>query len=93
MALDVIDKAGPGGNFLQSKHTFDNFRQEIWFSNLLDRNLYDNWVKNGSQDMPKRAREKVIDIIEKHESAQLPESVQTDVVRLVKEIDRRRSDG
>ena len=49
LALDLIDEAGPGGNFLQAKHTFEHFRREIWISDLLDRRRYDSWVSKGQQ--------------------------------------------
>jgi trimethylamine:corrinoid methyltransferase-like protein len=42
LALDVIGKIGPGGNFLGEKHTRQYMRQR-WQPTLMDRRPYDQW--------------------------------------------------
>ena len=34
LALDLIEKIGPGGNFLAERHTADNFKNEYFFPEL-----------------------------------------------------------
>ena len=41
LALDVINKVGPGGNFLLEEHTLHHFRKELWHPELMDRNNYE----------------------------------------------------
>ncbi len=43
LALDVIDKVGPGGHYLHEDHTFDHFK-EIWYSDLFDRSVFEVWL-------------------------------------------------
>ena len=86
MAMDVIKKAGPGGNFLTEDHTLDNFRQHLHFSELLNRADYDNWKREGGSDFGKKANEKVRHILKNHAAPELS----PEIVRSVKEVVKRR---
>jgi trimethylamine--corrinoid protein Co-methyltransferase len=74
LARDVIQKVGPGGNFLQEEHTFRHFRQELWMPTLMSRQPYDSWQKEGSKDMGMRVQEKVKEILESHQAPPLPDN-------------------
>ena len=63
LALDIIEKVGPGGNFLTEEHTFKNFKNEMFMPELIDRNVYANWKKNGSKSLEVRVNEKVKEIL------------------------------
>jgi trimethylamine--corrinoid protein Co-methyltransferase len=91
LALDVIHAAGPGGNFLQNPHTFEHFRQEIWVSELLDRQIYSQWSDKGAQDLRQRANEKVRSILKNHQITALPQDVASAIKDIVQATDRKRS--
>jgi len=74
LARDIIQKVGPGGNFLQEEHTFRHFRQELWMPNLLNRQPYGVWQEEGSKDMEMRVREKVKGILDNHKPEVLPDA-------------------
>jgi trimethylamine--corrinoid protein Co-methyltransferase len=74
LARDVIQKVGPGGNFLQEEHTFRHFRQELWMPTLMSRQPYDSWQQEGSKDMGVRVQEKVKEILESHKAPPLPDN-------------------
>jgi trimethylamine--corrinoid protein Co-methyltransferase len=79
LALDVIDRVGPGGHYLQEDHTLRHFRN-VRYSNLFERMIYDQWKEAGA----KRFEERLRDLTEEamaHQPAPLPEDV-------VKELDR-----
>jgi len=59
LAEEVIKRVGPGGNFLTSKHTLDNYRNEMFFPTIGDRRSRRSWEKNGKLDALYRARDKV----------------------------------
>jgi trimethylamine--corrinoid protein Co-methyltransferase len=71
LALDVIDRVGPGGNFIAEKHTMDHFRG-VWFPGLLDRQNYEAWAGDGKQTMGDRIRRKVSDLLTDHKPEPLP---------------------
>lgn len=56
LALDLIDKVGPGGNYLAEQHTMDHFRK-IKYSDLFERQVYANWKNAGSKRLEQRLQE------------------------------------
>ena len=75
LALDLIDEIGPDGQFLDSDHTFDHFR-ERWYPSLFDRGNYASWLAEGGQNLGERAAQKVAEILTTHTPDPLPEAVQ-----------------
>ena len=59
LALDLINHVGPAGNFLAEPHTLENFRKDIWYPALFNRDRFDNWHAQGSKDALQRATERV----------------------------------
>ncbi|MGI6686046.1 MAG: trimethylamine methyltransferase family protein [Bacillota bacterium] len=87
LALDVIEKVQPGGNFFAEEHTFNNFKKHMHFPDLLNRYPYDKWKESGATTFGDRANRKVRDILKNHCPLQLPK----DVIERVKEITSKRS--
>ena len=83
LAVDVIDKVGPGGIYLGEKHTVQHFR-ERWMSRLSDISSYETWEKQGSRTIDEVAREKVREILATHRVAPLPEDVEKEIGRILK---------
>jgi trimethylamine--corrinoid protein Co-methyltransferase len=72
LARDLVAQVGPGGNFLQEKHTVRHFRDELWVPELLTRDHYDVWKEAGAKDMEQRVQDRVHQILEEHEPPPLP---------------------
>jgi trimethylamine--corrinoid protein Co-methyltransferase len=81
LAIDVIQEAGPGGQFLTHEHTMAHFR-ELWKSDLIDRASYEAWSAKGSKTLRQRIREKVKDILEHHH----PEPLTSEKSNAISEI-------
>ncbi len=73
LAMEVIAKVGPGGNYLQEMHTCKNFRSELWQPGVFTRESYGNWVGGGSKDTAQRVREKIVHILDTHQAPALPD--------------------
>ncbi len=82
LALDLIDKIGPGGEFLTSDHTLEHFR-ENWYSDLIQRIPYEQWQDEGEKDLGTRAAEKARYILENHEPKPLEEKVQSELKKII----------
>lgn len=80
LALDVIDRVGPGGSYLGEDHTYRHFR-ENWFPKLMSRQDHDQWAAAGSLSLADRANQRVCQILREHE----PEPLAPEVVA---ELDR-----
>ena len=66
LALEVIDKVGPGGNFLAEPHTVAHMRSEFFFPKVSDRSSREKWLAEGGKDARERAREIAINILATH---------------------------
>ena len=63
LALDLIDKVGPGGGYIGTRHTLDHLKSDVWLPTLVDRNTADNWERLGEKDMRTEARGRVHEIL------------------------------
>jgi trimethylamine--corrinoid protein Co-methyltransferase len=88
LAVDVIDKVGPGGHFLAEKHTLNHFKESLFFSELTDRNSYDGWKKAGGKSMVKRAREKAEEILKEHWPTPLDKDVQKEISEIIERAEK-----
>jgi trimethylamine--corrinoid protein Co-methyltransferase len=82
LATEAIDQVGPGGNFLQSRHTFEHFKNETWFPKLMRRHYHDTWVGQGKPSTQDRVREKLANIIDTHQPVPLGDYERSELERL-----------
>ena len=82
LALDIIDSVGPGNHYLMLEHTMKHFR-EAWYSQLFDRNRYDNWLGNGAKDLRTRVRERTLALMA-HQPEPLDEEKAKELNRMSK---------
>ena len=71
--LEVMNKVGPGGNFLVEQHTADHFRDTFWFPRFLDRKRFEVWEKEGAKDLHMILNESARKILENHHPKTLSE--------------------
>ncbi len=63
LGLEVIEKVGPGGNYVLEDHTVHHMMNEFFYPNLGVRHNFDIWEEKGRPSMLSRARERVEEII------------------------------
>lgn len=83
LALDVINKVGPGGDFLTQKHTLKHFR-DLWEPTIFSRARMDNWLQAGGKDYGARLRERTVAIMDEHEPEPLPDAVRQEIDYILK---------
>jgi trimethylamine--corrinoid protein Co-methyltransferase len=79
LAVDLIDRVGPGGHYLTEPETLNNFRK-IKYSDLFDRMGYDKWKKDGAKTFEQRLQELTL-----KKMMHRPQPLSTEIV---KELDR-----
>jgi trimethylamine--corrinoid protein Co-methyltransferase len=82
LAIDLIDRVGPGGHFLQEDHTMNHFRK-VRYSRLFERSVYDQWKEAGGKSFEDRLREITKETMD-HQPAQLSSDI-------IQELDRMQS--
>ncbi|NHJ12789.1 MAG: hypothetical protein EAX95_03895 [Candidatus Thorarchaeota archaeon] len=72
--VSLIKEVGPGGQFLNHKHTRDHLRKEHHFpSEVVNRLSFDSWKEAGAKDAADRARERAIELLQTHNPCDLSE--------------------
>lgn len=74
LALDWIDRVGPGGDFLKIRHTRDHYSED-WYPSLFDRQNRASWEDAGGQTLRERARDKIDQILAEHKPEPLPDDI------------------
>ncbi|MFC1542055.1 trimethylamine methyltransferase family protein [Candidatus Latescibacterota bacterium] len=59
LALDLIDRLGPGGTFIAEEHTVRHFREEVWMPTVLDREYWANWENTGRKTADEKVKERL----------------------------------
>jgi trimethylamine--corrinoid protein Co-methyltransferase len=93
LALDVVEKVGPGGHFLQEDHTYHRFRHELWRPSLLARQDYSIWLAEGGKNMNQRIRERLEAIDQDHQVPALPDDVLAALARHTREAEEELAGG
>ena len=76
LALDAIDRVGPGGHYLMDEHTLRHMRTEHYFpSAVFDRQGREMWEDAGATDAWTRAKEIARRILAEHEPEPLDPEV------------------
>ncbi len=83
LALDVIKAVGPGGHFLDQDHTFEHFRQEFYQPMLSNRDNFDTWFANGSQQILETANKTVKKVLAEYSEPDLPADADKDLNRFI----------
>lgn len=88
LCLDLIDEVGPEGQYLDCKHTLDNFRDR-WYPNLFDRSSFDGWQAKGGKSLGERAVDQVNAILEEHKPEPLPDDIAKAVHQVVEDAESK----
>jgi trimethylamine--corrinoid protein Co-methyltransferase len=86
LALDLINRVGPGGEYLTSDHTLRHFK-ENWFPRLISRIPYEKWEKAGKKGLAVRANEKARDILAHYNPKPLKNGLKAELRKIVKSMD------
>lgn len=79
LALELIERVGPGGQFLTEEHTLHHFRK-MWYPDIFDRSNLQQWEKKGAKLFAERLWEKTLKAMA-HRPEPLPG-------RIIQEMDR-----
>lgn len=73
--MDLIQKVGPGGNYLAEEHTLRHHREEFWLPEVFNRDGPDAWIEKGGKTLGEVVTEKTIQILATHSPQPLSEAV------------------
>ncbi len=83
LALDLIDRIGPGGGFIGTRHTLEHVKKDVWMPDLLDRSSGGVGSRFRGGDMGTRAKEKVQQILDEHRADPLEGEQKQEIRRIL----------
>jgi len=87
LAVDVIERVGPRGNFLGEMHTLKSIPKEHFIPKISNRQIREDWEKDGSKTVMEVAREKAREILRTHQLTALPEDVDREFQLILKKAE------
>ncbi len=73
--LSIFEQVGPGGHFVDKRHTLDNFRKEMWLPQIINRESLALGKDPHTNSMQNRAKDFVRTSLEKFKPPALPDHV------------------
>jgi len=65
LAIELSREVGISGFYLDQYHTLENFQNEFFQPDILNRNVRENWNVHGSRTLSEVAEEKAVQLMEK----------------------------
>ncbi|MBI2303505.1 MAG: trimethylamine methyltransferase family protein [Chloroflexi bacterium] len=88
LALEAIERVGPGGNFLTDRHTLKHMRPTWFVPPLFNYDKWEVWQSKGAKDYVARAREKARELLREHQPAPLDEKLVQELRREVEAFEK-----
>jgi len=88
LALDVIDRVGPGGFFLDTDYTLEHFRKEFWFPRRFNRQRNANWEHEGSHPLFFKLNQEAKYILAQYTPQPLEDDKQKSIKQVIKRLER-----
>ena len=91
-ALEAMDEVEPGGHYLGTKHTLENFERAFFMPQLMNHDSFEQWESEGGQDANERAIRKVRQMLADYEPPPLDESIDEELRDFVARRERELPD-
>jgi trimethylamine--corrinoid protein Co-methyltransferase len=93
LALDLIERLGPGASFLGEKHTYGHYSSDAWKPDVTCRESYVSWREHGAPDVVMAAAAKAESILSSHHVRSLPESTRQAMWKIREEFEEKISEA
>lgn len=87
LALDVMAKVGPDGQFLNTEHTL-NYYKDRWYPSLFERGNYQSWIEKGEKVLAERAADRIEHLLAVHQLEPFPDKIKRRLKEIVQEAKR-----
>ena len=88
LGLDVIADVGSEGQYLNTRHTCDFFRNR-WYPKLFERGTFETWQMHGEKDLAQRASDAVSRILTEHKPEPLPAAEAKAIRQIVQQAETK----
>lgn len=89
IGLETIMEAGPGGHYLDKRHTVNYFRNEHWEPTIWSREMLEPWIENGQRLDVDKAREIVLEVQRTGvDPTGIPEIMEREVLNVIRSAEK-----
>jgi trimethylamine--corrinoid protein Co-methyltransferase len=92
LAMDAIRDVNWAGNYVTHPHTARNYRRELFLSKLFSRDMREKWEKGGSKTALDLARERVKEILARHQPHEMDPVVEKGLREYANKVAQRSLD-
>jgi trimethylamine--corrinoid protein Co-methyltransferase len=85
ICVELINDTGPGGSFIESMHTAEHYKEELWFPNLLNRDSWSAWKDKGRLSLQDTLPGCLQELLDSYEQKPLPKETLNDMNQIVDE--------
>jgi trimethylamine--corrinoid protein Co-methyltransferase len=90
-SMATLEAVGPGGHFLDQRHTLQTMRQQ-WRPRLFDRTGWEEWAKKGQAGPREAARGRTLQILADHVPLPLEEGLDAEILAIIEAHERQNGD-
>jgi len=91
LAVDLIHKIGPGGNFLSEEHTMKYFKKEGWYPQFLNKKEYQVWKAGGCKTVNQKLEDRVHEILKEDTPPLISKDEMKEVDKIIAEREKKLS--
>jgi trimethylamine--corrinoid protein Co-methyltransferase len=88
LALEIIRKVGPGGEYLTEPHTLKHFRQVLWIPKLMNREPPESWKKKGFLTYGEKLTERTREILKTYTPEPLKPEIRDKLEEIVRNAEK-----
>ncbi|MBN2322719.1 MAG: trimethylamine methyltransferase family protein [Spirochaetes bacterium] len=85
LALDLIDRVGPSGNYLAEEHTLQYFKREGWYPKYMNKKTYEVWVRENKRSVKEKLEVRVHEILEEEAPSLISKEEKKEIDAIIKE--------
>ena len=83
--LSIFREVGPGGTFIDTEHTFDNFKKEMWIPTITSRGKLELEEDQNLEGMRRNAKKSIGDVMQEYLPPSLPDDIDSRLEKIIHE--------
>ena len=81
--LSMFKKVGPGGTFIDTGHTFENFRKEMWIPSITSRGMLEMTADQNLTGMRSNAKKAIKKALKSYTPPTLPDGIDAELEQII----------
>lgn len=93
LAVDLINRTGAGGNYLNNEHTCEHYREELWMPGIWTGTINSGWELGGRKLDVDYAREVYENVMVNYHPRGISEKTEEELMRIIRKAEKEIGNG